>query len=174
MCVPLTSIYLLPLPLRFYICSVSKTSLKIKKKKDEGGCNLLPSVKMRYGPQAPAKLLISPQFGPGYWEARSFCLGQKWICWTTFPLVDVGQVTEKLTLSVCMRQMGLTRRFPLLSLASPWGSEVLRGQQACGLSVLWLVWQVISCIFQMKNVISIKHVHKSYIVATTNIFIYPE
>lgn len=33
---------------------------QFKNKKDEGGCNLLHFMQIRYGPQAPAKLLIWP------------------------------------------------------------------------------------------------------------------
>lgn len=61
MCAP--DIYLSPSPaseVLYMLCFKNQ----FKNKKDEGGCNLLPSVKMRYSPQAPAKLLISPQFGP--------------------------------------------------------------------------------------------------------------
>lgn len=37
---------------------------QFKNKKDEGGCNLLHFMQMRYGPRAPAKLLIRPSVGP--------------------------------------------------------------------------------------------------------------
>lgn len=36
---------------------------QFKNKKDEGGCNLLHFMQMRYGLQEPAKLLIWPSLG---------------------------------------------------------------------------------------------------------------
>lgn len=80
---------------------------QFKNKKDEGGCNLLYFMQIRYGPQAPAKLLIWSSFGPMnvnpnllFHGNRNVFAGNKLTTEVIFSLITMDQVILGQFLSV--------------------------------------------------------------------------